>query len=155
MENCHGLDITCGPNVPEFCDEMIVPEDICRQYASCQKISGKCQLVKTRKFDDCKSCVEKCSQDFKDDYIKFFECVSKCAEAKTPKAGIPCGGWDTFGEVVCECTGQLEKHICAPNTICDSGTNICYGSCGECKCCQGSAKGGIEIPCSGKDKLFK
>jgi len=148
IENCHGLDITCGPNIPEICDLMYAAGDNCRQYASCQIVGGKCQSVKTPKFDDCKSCVEKCSVDFKDDYIKFFGCEGKCA-------GVPCGGWDTFGDVVCECVGQLEKYTCPPNTVCDSGTDTCHGNCGECKCYQGPAKDGIEVPCNGKDALFK
>ena len=78
IESCHGLDITCGPNVPEVCDAMYMGGDNCRQYASCQIVDKKCQLVKNQKFNDCKSCVEKCSVDFKDDQIKFFECESKC-----------------------------------------------------------------------------
>lgn len=78
MESCHGLDITCGPDVPEACDMVYGGGDNCRQYASCQIVDETCQLVKTQKFNDCKSCVEKCSMDFKDDQIKFFECESKC-----------------------------------------------------------------------------
>jgi hypothetical protein len=68
---------------------------------------------------------------------------------------VPCGGWDTFGKVVCECNGQVEKFVCPPNTACDSGTDTCSGNCGECKCYQGSVKDGIEIPCNGKDERFK
>ena len=80
IENCHGLDISCGPNVPEFCDMMYAVGDNCRQYASCQVINGQCRLEKTSKFNICKSCVEKCEQDFKDDQIKLFACESKCTE---------------------------------------------------------------------------
>lgn len=80
MENCHGLDITCGPNIPEVCDKMYAAGDNCRQFASCQTINGQCKLEKTPKFDSCKSCVEKCEQDSQDDPIKFFECESECAE---------------------------------------------------------------------------
>ena len=80
IESCHGLDITCDPNVPEVCDLMYAASDGCRQYASCQVIDNKCQLIKTQKFNDCKTCVEKCSEDFKDDSMKSFECESKCIE---------------------------------------------------------------------------
>ncbi len=80
IENCHGLDITCGPNVPEICDLMYGAGDNCRQYASCQKTNGQCQLVKTNKFNDCKFCVEKCEQNFKNNQIDFFQCESKCTE---------------------------------------------------------------------------
>jgi hypothetical protein len=80
MENCHGLDIACGPNVPAACTEMYMAGDNCRQYASCQAIDGQCILEKTPKFDSCKSCVEKCGTDYKDNQIEFFQCESKCAE---------------------------------------------------------------------------
>lgn len=80
IENCHGLDITCGPNIPEVCDMMYMAGDNCRQYASCEIINGKCQLIKSPKFEECKSCVERCKLDFKDDQIKFFKCESKCTE---------------------------------------------------------------------------
>jgi hypothetical protein len=78
IESCHGLNITCGSNIPGACDTMYVSGDNCRKYANCQIIEGKCQLVKTQKFDDCKSCVERCLVDFKDDYIKLSECEGKC-----------------------------------------------------------------------------
>ena len=80
VESCHGLDITCGPNVPEVCDMMYMGGDNCRQFVSCQLTDGQCKLEKSLKFDSCKSCVEKCEQDFQNDQIKFFECESRCAE---------------------------------------------------------------------------
>lgn len=80
IENCHGLDIICGPAVPDVCDTSYMAGDSCRQYASCQSVDGRCELEKSPKFDNCKSCVEKCEQDFQNDQIKFFECESKCAE---------------------------------------------------------------------------
>ena len=80
IESCHGLDITCGPNIPEECSMMYATGDNCRQFASCQIIDGQCRLVKTPKFDSCKSCIEKCEQDFQDEQIGFFECESGCAE---------------------------------------------------------------------------
>ena len=79
IQNCHGLEITCGPNVPEACDMMYASGDICRQFASCQTTSGQCGLTKTPKFDTCKSCVEKCVQDFKEDSIKLSQCEGSCA----------------------------------------------------------------------------
>jgi len=80
IENCHGLDITCGPNVPETCDMMYMAGDNCRQYASCQTVNGQCKLEKTSKFDACKSCVEKCTEDFNDDPVVFFQCEGRCIE---------------------------------------------------------------------------
>ena len=81
IENCHGLNITCGSNVPQACDFMYSAGDNCRQFASCEPIDGECKLKKSPEFDSCKSCVEKCEQDYPDDQvIKFFECERKCAE---------------------------------------------------------------------------
>lgn len=78
MENCHGLDITCGPNIPKFCTEEYMLGDNCRQYAKCEIINGKCQLVKSEKFELCKSCVETCAEDFRDDVMEIFKCESGC-----------------------------------------------------------------------------
>jgi len=80
IENCHGRDITCGPNVPEACDMMYMAGDNCRQFVSCQTVEGQCKLDKSPRFDSCKTCVEKCERDFPDDQIKFSECESSCAE---------------------------------------------------------------------------
>jgi len=80
IENCHGLDITCGPNVAEVCTEMYQAGDNCRQFASCQIVEGKCTLQKSADFDSCKSCVQNCQQANPDDPIKFFDCESKCWE---------------------------------------------------------------------------
>lgn len=80
IENCHGLDITCGPNIPEVCTMEYAFGDGCRQYASCQIINGECQLIKSEKFEECKSCVEKCLQDFKEDIIKASECEGECRD---------------------------------------------------------------------------
>lgn len=80
IENCHGLDIVCGPNISEFCTEIYMAGDNCRQFANCQIVDGQCRLESSQKFDSCKSCVKKCEQDFQNDQIEFFECESKCAE---------------------------------------------------------------------------
>ena len=80
LENCHGLDITCGPNVPEACDMMYMAGDNCRQFVNCQTIEGQCKLGKSPRFDSCKACVEKCERDYSDDQIKFSTCESNCTE---------------------------------------------------------------------------
>lgn len=77
IESCHGLEITCGPNIPDVCTMIYQFGDRCRQYASCGKVNGECQLVQSAKFDECKSCVEKCLRDFQD-VIEASECESKC-----------------------------------------------------------------------------
>jgi len=78
IENCHGLNITCGPDVPEFCTEIYMLGDKCRKYASCEIIEGECKLVESEKFLECKACVEKCMEDFKNDNAGVFECESEC-----------------------------------------------------------------------------
>ena len=65
IENCHGLNITCGTNIAKVCTENYAIGDGCRRYASCEIIGGKCQLAKSEKFDTCKSCIEKYLQNSK------------------------------------------------------------------------------------------
>ncbi len=78
MENCHGLDISCGSNIPNACTEIYMAGDNCRQFADCRIINGKCALKTTPQFDNCKACVEKCERDFVGDQIGFFQCESNC-----------------------------------------------------------------------------
>jgi hypothetical protein len=80
IENCHGLDIVCGPNIAEMCTAIYMAGDNCRQLASCEIINGNCQMANSPRFETCKSCVNKCESDFPNDQIKFFECESKCAQ---------------------------------------------------------------------------
>jgi hypothetical protein len=76
VENCHGLDVKCGSNVPQACTEIYMAGDRCRQYASCKIVSGKCSLVAGKEFSDCKTCVETCME--KNDSIEIFSCESRC-----------------------------------------------------------------------------
>ncbi|PJA87213.1 MAG: hypothetical protein CO141_00640 [Candidatus Moranbacteria bacterium CG_4_9_14_3_um_filter_42_9] len=81
IQNCHGLDIKCGlAYEPQVCDAMYVAADSCRQFVSCQNVNGRCSVVKTSKFDSCKSCVEKCEVSNKDRPEGVFECESNCLE---------------------------------------------------------------------------
>ena len=80
IENCHGLDITCGSNVPEACTEIYQLGDNCRRFVNCQIINDSCELGKSPKFDSCKSCVTKCEQDYPNNPNKLFECESVCVE---------------------------------------------------------------------------
>ena len=80
FQSCHGLDLSCGK--PIQCELVYQYGDNCRQYAHCRfegnALTGSCQLSKDDRFDVCKACVAKCLQDFRDDYIKSFECEYKC-----------------------------------------------------------------------------
>ena len=78
IENCHGMDIVCGYNPVQMCTMEYRIGDKCRQYARCEEINGSCQKVENPLFDECKSCVENCIADNKDDGIKQFECEASC-----------------------------------------------------------------------------
>jgi hypothetical protein len=80
IENCHGLDIACGPNVPDACTMIYMAGDNCRQFVSCKITNNQCELETTPKFENCKSCVEKCEVDYEDSQIGFFECESGCVK---------------------------------------------------------------------------
>ena len=77
-ENCHGLDIKCGPNPAEICTMMYQLGDKCLQYAKCEIVSGQCQQITDPQFDACKACVQKCETDFATDQINLFNCESAC-----------------------------------------------------------------------------
>ncbi|MDD4351756.1 MAG: hypothetical protein PHU71_02125 [Candidatus Gracilibacteria bacterium] len=79
IENCHGLDIVCGPNVPEACTMMYMAGDNCRQFASCEILDGTCQMAPSSEFENCKACVEDCESDFAEDPTELFACESSCA----------------------------------------------------------------------------
>lgn len=79
IENCHGLDIKCGPNSPEVCTEIYMIGDKCLQYAQCGIQNDKCQQIQNSQFTQCKSCVQKCIDANKNDNIKLFECESECS----------------------------------------------------------------------------
>jgi len=75
IQECHGLDITCGPDIPEVCTLLYKLGDNCRQFARCEN-GDTCQLVKTDAFVSCKSCAEECNAI--SDPVMVFECESKC-----------------------------------------------------------------------------
>ncbi|MGB9911518.1 MAG: hypothetical protein ACPLKP_02860 [Microgenomates group bacterium] len=78
IENCHGLEIKCGPNIPEVCSLEYQIGDGCRQFASCEIKEGKCQLVESDEFIYCKNCVEACIEKYSEEPEKLFNCEQKC-----------------------------------------------------------------------------
>jgi hypothetical protein len=76
VENCHGLEVSCGSNLPLVCTETYQEGDRCRQYASCQIVGGNCALVIGKEFNDCKTCVEACLE--KKDSRDIYRCESHC-----------------------------------------------------------------------------
>ena len=77
IENCHGLDITCGSNVPEVCTAMYELWDNCRKYASCKQVDGECKLEESEDFKNCKACIKKCEENT--NWEDIFECGNKCS----------------------------------------------------------------------------
>lgn len=76
IENCHGLDIVCGDNVPEACTEIYAIGDFCRQFASCEISGDSCQLAESKEFSKCKGCIEECIEY--DDPTRVESCELKC-----------------------------------------------------------------------------
>jgi hypothetical protein len=79
VENCHGLDISCGPNVAQICTMEYKFGDICRQYVSCEYQNNQCRLVESLNFKICKQCVIECESKFADINLdQLFSCESAC-----------------------------------------------------------------------------
>lgn len=79
IEQCHGLDITCGANGPDACTEEYRLGDFCRQYVSCKVQNGTCAKVEDPKFARCKSCIEQCNVNTSDP-MQPFDCEGKCRQ---------------------------------------------------------------------------
>jgi len=78
IENCHGLTVTCGPNIATSCSNDMDAGDRCRQYASCQVVSGSCQLVTELKFNKCVSCVQMCKSSYYNNPNMLYDCSQQC-----------------------------------------------------------------------------
>ena len=76
IENCHGAEITCGPQIPEVCSAMYGLGDFCRAYAHCEIKAGQCQIVKDPHYDSCRTCIEKCQNP--EDPVEAFNCETEC-----------------------------------------------------------------------------
>lgn len=61
IESCHGMDITCGANVPDVCTDEYQLGDFCREYATCEVVNGNCQFESTPTWEACRTCVEECA----------------------------------------------------------------------------------------------
>ena len=77
IENCHGLDITCGPEVPDACTMDYQLGDFCRQFSVCEVIDGECQLVPNEIYDRCVECIKECEGLGGE---PAFECEAECRE---------------------------------------------------------------------------
>lgn len=75
LESCHGLDLKCGSNVPQICNQMYALGDFCRDYAKCEISGSLCQLIKNPILDSCLSCIKSCSNK---NPLKMNDCENKC-----------------------------------------------------------------------------
>ncbi len=82
IENCHGLDITCGPNIPKQCTEEYQFGDRCRKYASCTIVEGQCLPSLSDKFFRCRECVYECKKKYADNYVLLSDCEINCGLEK-------------------------------------------------------------------------
>ncbi len=89
IENCHGLNVQCGSNVPRVCTADYRLGDFCRQYAECQTVNNQCQLITDARFEQCKTCVEACEQKVDDnpqEAIDAFRCEEACRKELESRA---------------------------------------------------------------------
>ncbi len=80
VQECHGLDLTCGSDVPQACTAMYQLGDGCMQFFECETANGQCGPKENTKFAACKTCVEQCmvkANDLKDP-SEVFSCESEC-----------------------------------------------------------------------------
>jgi len=76
---CHGLDLTCGPEIQEVCTTVYQLGDKCRQFVHCTVDSiGTCRMVATQNFTPCISCVRACLNLSGNDPSKSFACEETC-----------------------------------------------------------------------------
>lgn len=78
IENCHGVDVICGPKPAQMCTMMYAVGDGCRQYTKCEIIDGKCQLRPDPRFEECQICIKKCLEGLENDPAASFGCESQC-----------------------------------------------------------------------------
>lgn len=83
IENCHGINIVCGPHVPEACTQTYALGDFCRAYAHCEVLEGKCTLKQDPAFETCTACVRKCTDAHPNDPVGVFNCEAKCRDEIT------------------------------------------------------------------------
>ncbi|MFH1505962.1 MAG: hypothetical protein ABIE94_03140 [archaeon] len=53
LENCHGIDFSCGWDVAKDCTEEFAPGDECRELVECKILDGRCEMVKKSGFEMC------------------------------------------------------------------------------------------------------
>lgn len=78
IQECHGMELTCGSQPADICTEIFMVGDGCRTFFECGVTNGICAKTEDRRFDSCTSCVKQCVSDNKGDDVKISECDSYC-----------------------------------------------------------------------------
>ncbi|MEN6443878.1 MAG: hypothetical protein WC391_06455 [Methanoregula sp.] len=78
VENCHGLEIQCGPHPAEVCTAMFAAGDQCRRFAHCSIVQGSCQPVYEPPFEQCRNCVRTCISQYNASPVQMMECQQNC-----------------------------------------------------------------------------
>jgi hypothetical protein len=78
IQTCNGLAVTCGPNVATACPHTLNPGNQCLQYATCQDVSGSCQLTTESRYGKCVNCVEACQTSFPNNPNQVLDCSQSC-----------------------------------------------------------------------------
>lgn len=80
IQECHGMNLTCGSKPVDMCTEIFMVGDSCRSFFKCALMDGQCGQLSDRRFDLCKSCIQQCVAESNNDPTKTLECDSKCNE---------------------------------------------------------------------------
>lgn len=78
IEQCNGLDLTCGPDQGLMCPMIYKAGDVCRKYVDCIQVGNKCEMRTPSKFEECKSCIQTCYEGETDGISLMDECETKC-----------------------------------------------------------------------------
>lgn len=78
IQNCHGMEISCGPDIVELCTMEYQLGDKCRGLASCGNVNGSCTVIRQEGYEACVSCVEECNRTSGGDPVRAFDCESRC-----------------------------------------------------------------------------
>lgn len=80
IEQCHGLDLSCGSDIPDMCTAEYRLGDFCRQYVTCEIKEQYCVKVEDDLFSQCRSCIKACDQQ---NQQEAFDCESLCRQQLT------------------------------------------------------------------------
>ena len=106
IEQCHGLEITCGGNVPGACTEIYQLGDFCRSYfPGCKVVGGVC--------------TRKANATAEEKFLVCKTCVNKCEAESNPEDSFKCEN---------NCRNIMMKY-CSQDSECSCGTEIGSGDC--------------------------